>query len=498
MKDSILGTSLRNLLFAVCLAGSQPLLALECSDLNQLSSEQVVITAAQDRAAETLEQRFGPALNLAPHCRIAATLHPRQSSQIEMEVWMPSDWNGKFLALGNGGWAGSISYSAMATGLAAGFAVASNDTGHSGGSAAFALEHEDKIVDFAWRAMHEMTIIAKAVVETFYQRSPRLSYFQGCSTGGRQGLKEAQMYPADFDAIIVGAPVNNQLTLNATQLDTMIHFIEDRDAALTPDKVQLVHNAVLATCEVNDGVEDGFLNDPLACGFEPGTLQCARRSETDQCLTREEVRSVERAYAGVFSQNDNLLYPGHAKGFELGWRIPAEGAEPSALQSDATRYIARGDADWDWRTFDLDEDLALAQQRAGYIEALQTDLGAFKARGGKILMYHGWNDPGPSPLNTIDYYEDVLATMGPEQSDWMRLFMMPGVGHCAGGIGPDQANFLAAIDDWAENGNAPTRIIASRTRDGETDMTRPLCPYPQVAVWDGAGDTNNAASFSCQ
>jgi feruloyl esterase len=306
------------------------------------------------------------------------------------------------------------------------------------------------------------------------------------------------MYPADFDAIIVGAPVNNQLTLNTTQLDSMVRFLKDPDLALSREKVELVHNAVLAACEANDGVEDGFLNDPLACGFDPKSLQCPNRRDTAACLTRDEVSSVERVYAGVSSKNGTLLYPGHAKGFELGWRIPAEGSEPTPLQTDATRYLVYEDADWDWREFDLDRDLALVLDKAGYIEALETDLSAFKARGGKILFYHGWHDPGPSPINTITYYNDVLATMGPDQSDWMRLFMVPGMGHCAGGIGPDQANYLYAIEDWVEDGKAPERIIASRTRDGATDMTRPLCPYPQVAVWDREGDPNDAASFTCE
>jgi len=469
-----------------------------CTDLVQLSSDTVAITAAEYRRDAMLESGFGPALPLAAHCRIAAVLTPRPDSRIGMEVWMPDDWNGNFLALGNGGWAGSISRAAMATGLAAGFAVASNDTGHTGGSGAFAIGQREKVVDFAWRAMHEMTFIAKAVIEAFYDQAPGRSYFQGCSTGGRQGLMQAQMFPADFDAIIAGAPVNNMLTLNATQLDTMVRFLEDPELALPSDKIELLHDAVLAACEVNDGIEDGILNDPLACGFEPKALQCESRRDTDGCLTRDQVASAERAYAGVFSESGELLYPGHAKGFELGWRIPAAGSEPSALQSDATRYLVYEDPNWDWREFDLERDLARALDKAGYIEALDTDLSEFKARGGKLLLYHGWNDPGPSPLNTIGYYNGVLATMGPAQDDWMRLFLVPGMGHCSGGVGPDQADFLGAIQDWVDDGLAPARITASRVRDGEVDMTRPLCPYPEVAAWDGLGDPNAAASFECR
>ncbi|MDX1561851.1 MAG: tannase/feruloyl esterase family alpha/beta hydrolase, partial [Gammaproteobacteria bacterium] len=419
---------------------------------------------------------------------------------------LPDDWNGKFLALGNGGWAGSISFAAMAGGLARGYAVASNDTGHKGGSAAFAVGHPEKVVDFAWRAMHEMAVHSKALIETFYETPPARSYYEGCSTGGRQGLIAAQRFPADFDALVIGAPVNNQLALNATQFHNMKTLIENRERALPADKVELLHEAVLAACEVNDGVEDGFLNDPLACDFEPASLACgasdhAQRSggvDESMCLTPAQVDAVESVYAGVFAADGTQLYPGHAKGFELGWRIPAEGSEPTALQTDATRYLVyQGDPDWDWRDFELERDLALAREAAGTIEALDTDLSEFAARGGKILMYHGWNDPGPSPLNSIDYYDGVLATMGADQDDWLRLFMLPGVGHCRGGIGPDQADFLGALKRWVEHDEAPDRIVASRIENGETDMTRPLCPFPQVAAWDGRGDPNDAASFVC-
>jgi len=471
--------------------------AATCSDLAQLANDSIEITAAEQRASGTIDERFRPPTPLPAHCRLAAVLTPRADSRIGMEIWMPTQWNGKFLALGNGGWAGSISFSAMASGLAAGYAVASNDTGHTGGSASFAVGHRDKVVDFAWRSMHEMTVIAKQVIEIFYERAPSHSYYQGCSTGGRQGMMEAQMFPADFDAIIAGAPVNNQLTLNATQFDSIVRFLENPELALSRDKIELLHSAVLEACDLDDGVADEILNDPLSCGFEPKSLQCSSRRNTEGCLTRDEVGSVERAYAGVYSESDRLLYPGHAKGFELGWRIPEPGSAPTALQTDATRYLVYEDADWDWREFDLERDLALVLEKAGYIEALNADLSAFKARGGKILFYHGLNDPGPSPLNTVNYYNDVLATMGPDQDDWMRLFLVPGMGHCAGGIGPDQADYLGAIEDWVENDVAPVRITASRVRNGEVDMTRPLCAYPAVASWDGAGDPNEASSFSC-
>jgi feruloyl esterase len=298
-----------------------PVLAASCGDLARLAIDTVTITAAESRAAATLEQSFGPERPLPPHCRVAAVLRPTSGSHIEMELWLPEAWNGKFLAVGNGGWAGSISFSAMAGGLEAGYAVASNDTGHRGGSAAFAVGAPEKVVDFAWRAMHEMTRHAKQIVAAYYQEPARYSYYEGCSTGGRQGMMAAQRFPADFDGIIAGAPVYNQLALNASQLHRMKELIENRAMALPPNKVRLLHEAVLAACEATDGVHDGFLNDPLACDFEPESLLCSGNDGAD-CLTPEQVRAARDVYAGVYSRDGALIYPGHARGFELGWRIP--------------------------------------------------------------------------------------------------------------------------------------------------------------------------------
>jgi len=488
---------LRLSVIATLLFSSLPLMAATCADLGRAVITTVTITETESKTAGTLDQRFGPSLSLPAHCRVAAVLSPSDDSHIEMELWLPDDWNGKFLAVGNGGWAGSISYSAMARGLQAGYAVASNDTGHRGASAAFAVGHPEQVVDFGWRAMHEMTILSKTLVERFYDVAPRLSYYQGCSTGGRQGMTEAQRFPADFDGMIIGAPVYNMLALNATQFSNMKTLIEDRRQSFSQGEIKLLHNAVLAACEANDGVADGFLNNPLACDFEPVSLLCGN-TDGLSCLTADQVKAVERVYGGVYSPSGELYYPGHARGFELGWRMPAADDAPSALQTDATRYVLYEDPDWDWRDFDLDRDLPAVREKAGYLEALDPDLAAFQARGGKLLFYHGWNDPGPSPLNTINYYQGVLNTVGGDMDEWMRLYMMPGMGHCSGGIGPDNADFLGALEAWVEEGVAPDSITASRIREGRVDMTRPLCPYPGVATWDGSGNPDDAASYSCQ
>jgi feruloyl esterase len=290
--------------------------------------------------------------------------------------------------------------------------------------------------------------------------------------------------------------VNNQFSLNLAQMQGMVSVLKDPSLYLPPDKIQLLHSAVLAQCESTDGVNDGFLNNPQACKFDPAVLLCKDGAAT-ACLTPRQVESVRRVYAPVTLSTGAELYPGHAPGFELGWRMLEQGAEPSPLQSDVVKYIAHENPDWDWQSFDLDRDAELVLARAHDVTAADPDLSAFKARGGKLLMYHGWNDPGPAPANTIAYYEEVLDTVASDQSDWLRLFMMPGMGHCRGDIGPDQADFLTALDQWRDQGEAPATITATRVKDGRIDMSRPLCPHPQVATWTGTGDPDVAENYGC-
>jgi len=480
----------------LCMAG--PALGGTCDEILKLDIDTVtILSAGEVPAGDYRIPDSKLTVQLPAHCSVNVVLAPSADSHIEMALWMPStNWNGKFLALGNGGWAGSISYDAMASGLKDGYAVASNDTGHKEYTAAFAVGHPEKLVDFGYRSMHEMAVHSKAIIRSYYQRLPALSYYEGCSTGGRQGLMEAQRFPEDFDAIIAGAPVNNMFNVSAAQMYSMVSMLRDQSLYLPPDKVQLLHNAVLAACESVDGVNDGFLNNPPACKFDPKTLECSA-PVTTACLTPRQVESVQSAYAPVKLGSGEEVYPGHALGFELGWRMLEAGTEPSRLQSDTFKYVAHEDPNWQWQSFDLDTDTRLALARADDVSSTNPDLSKFKARGGKLLMYHGWNDPGPSPYNSINYYTSVLNTLGGDQSDWFRMFMMPGMGHCRGGIGPDQADFLDAIDGWREHGIAPERINATRIRDGKADMTRPLCPYPQVAQWDGKGSPEASESYVC-
>ena len=475
-----------------------------CDSLRTIALSRATITSidfvAAGSAAPGRGGRGAPAGSLPAYCRVAASLTPSADSHIEMELWLPvENWNGKFLAVGNGGWAGTISFDAMAAGLRRGYATASNDTGHTGGSASFAPGHPEKVIDFAYRAMHEMAVQSKTIIQTFYRRAPQLSYYQGCSTGGRQGLMEAQRYPEDFDAIIAGAPVHNMLHLNVSQVALQVDMLRSPSRLVSTQQRTLFANAVVAACDQRDGVKDGIISEPRACRFDPSVLAC-KGTEAGNCLTPPQVENARSVYAPATTKNGTAVYPGRSPGFEAGWRVPAQGAPINPLFADTPRYIGRQNPEWDPMTFDFETDLALALKNAGFIEATDPNLAKFKARGGKLLLYHGWADPGPAPENTINYYDAVNKTLGGKQDDWMRLFLMPGVGHCGGGVGPDQADFLTAIERWREAGEAPGQIIAARPagRGGaSTPMTRPLCPHPQIARYRGAGSTDEASSFSC-
>jgi feruloyl esterase len=460
-----------------------------CDDLKSLALSNVAVTATESVKA-------APAV--PAHCRVTAVLTPVPESHIEIEVLLPVDgWNGKLEVVGNGGWAGVISTAALVAALREGYATASTDTGHKGGSGSFAVRRE-ALVDFGYRSMHELTIAAKAMVAAFYQRTARLSYYNGCSTGGRQGMMEAQRYPDDFDAIVAGAPVYNQIHLNTSQVALQMQMLRDQTLLVPAPKVALLSKAVLNACDASDGVKDGIVSNPAKCMFDPSVLLCKSADGAD-CLTAKQIESVKRAYAPVKTTSGDVVYPGHAYGFENGWRVPDPAAAINPLFADMPRFVAHQNANWDVTTFDLDADLAAAVKNAGYIEASDPNLSKFKARGGKLLLYHGWADPGPAPANTIQYYESVVKALGGgKQDDWMRMFLLPGVGHCGGGVGPDQADYMAALERWRETSVAPDQIVAAKITAGRVEMTRPICAYPRVAAYKGSGSTNDANNFSCK
>jgi feruloyl esterase len=443
---------------------------------------------------------------LPAFCRVAGVIRPTSDSTIKFETWMPlSGWNQRFQGVGNGGFAGTPSYPAMAAALAAGYATGSTDTGHAaepGGTAVanWALGHPERIIDFGHRAVHEMTVKSKALVAAYFGNPARYSYWIGCSEGGRQGMGEAQKYPADYDGIVAGAPVFGFTRTQARGLALQKILREDPAAFVPGSKIRMLHQAVLARCDAKDGVKDGVIESPPACDFDPGMIQCKAGDQPD-CLTASQVKLMRADYRGpVNPRTGQLIVPGHSVGFELqlGARTQFSETPRPAEASGFWRYFVYDDPKWDGTNFDFDKDLEFAEKKVGgAMNNFDPNLSAFKARGGKLMHYHGWNDPQPSPANSVAYYDLVQKTMGGDTGDFYRLFMVPGMGHCQGGLGTDQFDKINTIRAWVEEGKAPSQILAEHRTEGRVDKSRPLCPYPQVAAYKGAGDTNVAANFMC-
>jgi feruloyl esterase len=451
-------------------------------------------------AARTVEAGALPDLpSLPSFCRVAVTLKPSADSDIKMELWMPAaNWNGKLQAVGNGAFNGSIATTAMAAALRRGYATASTDTGHSGNTASFALGHPEKVVDFGWRAVHETAVAAKAIVAAFYTTAPTRSYFTGCSAGGRQALKEAQRFPEDFDGIVAGAP-GLDWTGRAAQAVRIAQLTDKNDAArLSAADAQLLHAAVLDACDALDGVKDGVIENPTRCTFDPTALQCTA-TRTSGCLTAAQVRTASAIYTGRVNPKTAREITPLQRGSELGWTDRGWTASARATGRDQFRFLVFANPAWDIDAFDFDADIARAEDMdRDTINALDPNLKPFFARGGKLIQYHGWNDPQISPGNSTQYYDRVAHALGASSlAASYRLFMAPGMGHCGGGEGPSSFDMLSALERWVEQGVAPDQIVASRVVDGRTIRTRPLCPYPQVAVYKGSGSIDEAASFVC-
>ena len=438
---------------------------------------------------------------LPAFCRVQAALKPANDSDIKIEVWMPvSGWNNKLQSVGNGAWAGGIVYPALATALGQGYATASTDTGHVGNDPSFISGHPDKLIDFGYRGVHEMTFAAKGIIAAFYGEAPKLSYFSGCSTGGRQAMAELQRYPGDYDGVIAGDPVFDSSHIQGTQLWLWQIFHKDEAANMPPEKLTLLHNAVIASCDALDGVKDGVLENPKRCGFDPGELKC-KEGDAPTCLTAPQVEAARQSYVGpVNPRTGQPLWPGREWGSELGW-VNHSGKSPSTYASDLYRYVVFHDPQWDYRDFDFDRDVGIAQKAMkDTMDSVDPDLRPFFEHGGKLIQYHGWNDPGVAPQASVNYYRAAAAKLGGigSANDKYRLFMVPGMGHCGGGDGTSTFNMIGALEQWVEGGKAPDWIPASRVRNGAVDRTRPLCPYPQVAAYKGSGSTNDAANFVCR
>jgi feruloyl esterase len=460
-------------------------------------------------------------------CRIVAHAKPVADSDIPIEIWMPlAGWNGKLIGLSNGGFAGQIDYMALGASIARGYAAAATDTGHSASpaDASWALGHPEKVVDFGHRGIHEMTRIAKLVVQRYAGSAPARSYFTGCSDGGREALMEAQRYPDDYDGILAGAPANYWTgLLSMAPFDTQA-LTATPASFIPPAKIPVIAQAVLAACDKLDGVADGILNDPRQCHFDPASIQCKAGEEAEKCLSADQVVALKTIYGGLRDSGGPTVFPGYLPGAEDGnggWRLWITGPAPvkSAIAFLGIGYFSNmvyEKRDWDYKSFTMDSGLQAAKAKTSEaLDAVNPDLSAFRSHGGKLILYHGWNDPAIPAVNTVNYYQDVIAKMGQANTDFFaRLYMVPGMQHCGGGPGPSsfgafvgslpddpQHNVLVALENWVEKGTAPSTIIATKTAEGNPQgaptMTRPLCPYPQSAMYKGTGDTNSAESFVC-
>jgi len=491
-----------------------PLAAASCESLASLDLPGGKITAATPVAAGAFVPPGGGGMlaggpggqsifKSAPaFCRVTATLTPTPDSDIKIEVWMPIDnWNGKLVGIGNGVWAGNISYSALAEPLARGYATVATDTGHvgSGMDGKFAVGHPEKLVDFGHRAVHEMTVKAKAILASYYGRKEQRSLWVSCSTGGRQGLMEAYRYPDDYDGISSMAPANPMVGLMIGSLWTGYAAMKEEARKLTMPKMRALNNAFINQCDGSDGLKDGIVGNPEQCGFDPATIRC-KEGDREDCLTDGQIAAMRDIYAGARnSRTGELIFAGFPPGSEQQVAMLAIGKEPFPVATSYFRDIVFNNPQWDFKSFDYDRDLAASFKAGSDILDVPSDgLTRFIDKGGKLLLSHGWADGLIPAGNTAAFYKAMTAKMDPKKAaDSVRLFMLPGVGHCGGGDAPGVTDMLSTIDQWVETGKAPERILASNAPN-QKPMTRPVCPYPQIAQYKGSGSADNAENFECR
>ena len=486
---------------------------VKCEDIKSIDIAYTTIATAETVAAGAFKSP-APAFpgftadysKLPAFCRVSGSIKPTSDSDIRFDLWLPIEgWNGRFMQTGNGVAAGSIVYGSLADPLAHGYAVANTDTGHQGmgGDFSWATGHPERFTDYAYRAEHELTVTGKAITAAFYGKSPEKSYWNGCSTGGRQGLSEAQRYPEDYDAIIAGAAASNWSPLMALSI-----LIQNNmgPGKLGVDKLGVLRDAALAACDATDGVLDRVISNPAVCPFDPGVTQC-QAGQTEQCLSADEVTAARRIYAGVVDSQGRVRIPGTGPGSELLWGAYA--SPQFIIGTSYFRYVVAQDATWDPATFDVDKDLARAEQvNGGPPDAMDPDISAFIERGGKLITYHGTIDGLIPYSNSVNYFESVLATLGKDAvNDSARLYVVPGMSHCSGGDGAYAINWLAAMENWVEQGKAPTalpgtHLVPPQANAGGApaagnEFTRPICPYPEIPRYIGSGDINAAGNFEC-
>ncbi len=498
--------------------------AQDCAALAKLKLDTTTITRAEAVINGTLEAGGQVQQDLPVLCRVEGVMRPSSDSEIRFEVWLPqSGWNGRLLGVGNGGFAGSIDYGEMARYLKRGYAVAGSNAGHDGEGTdgSWAYGHPEKVKDFGWRAVHQTRQRAGEIVQAYYGKPQSKAYFDSCSNGGREALMEAQRFPEDYDGILAGAPANAWSTLTTEGVAGMQMLLDDPRAYLPPRKLKAIQDAALAACDEADGVKDGVIANPEACHFDPAVLTC-KGADTDQCLTPQQVQAVRGLYRGPVDHSGKPFFHGFEMGDETGWRPWVVGDDPGAslgarFARNNFRYLVTGDPRWNMLTADLDAALKESRAKtAADLDSTDPDLSRFAARGGKLILYHGWNDPAIPPGSTVAYYEAVETRLGTAKTaGFVRLYMIPGMEHCAGGPGASFFGQLGLASEkepkygvfdeltqWVEQGKPDEPVIATKYAPEPNGamkavMTRPLCAYPKVLHYKGTGDTTDAANFAC-
>jgi hypothetical protein len=524
--------SLTSGLGATSVLGATP----DCAGLQNKAPPDSTITSANSQPAGpfVVPADLGPprTVQLPPLCRVQGVLRPTADSHIAFEVWLPAEgWNGRFLGVGNGGYAGSIGYASLVSAVQAGYAAASTDTGHGPGltDATWAVGHPEKVIDFGWRAVHLTTVAGKALTAAFYGKSPDRSYFSSCSNGGRQGLMEAQRFPEDYDGIIAGAPAYRWTGLFSGFVWNA-QALSKPGAAIPAAKAAVIAREVLKQCDGRDGVVDGLVSDPRQCNVELRKLQCAATdNEAMACLTPPQIAALQAIYQGPRTSKGKQIYFGFPPGGETapgsaGWDAWIFGATPgasiqNAFGSSFVKQIVGAPASWTPAAFDFNRDFApLEAKTAATFNAVNPDLSRFASRGGKLILYHGWSDAAIPATGTIDYHDNVVRRMGSSRAGQVvRLFLVPGMHHCAGGSGPSDfgqnsvpspadtaaSSVMVALQEWVEQGTAPEQLVARQPSQAGTAAdtsarTGLLCAYPKRARLKIGADPMRAESYSCR
>lgn len=508
-------------LFAAAPASAAP----DCDALAKLALKDTAISEVRVNATGSFTPPGARARaldRLPAFCSVKGVIKPTPKSAIQFEVWLPEqNWNGKLQVVGNGGLAGTISYPAMATALRDGFATASTDTGHTADESPTWLQDRERLIDYSDRGLHLTTVDSKAILQAYYSQPAKYSYYNGCSTGGKQGLMEAQRYPADFNGILAGHAANYWTHQMASEVWNGV-VTSSPETNLPKEKLQLLQDRAVAACDALDGAKDGLVSDPMRCRFDPGTVQCAG-ADGPNCLTPKQVEAVRNIYSGPKNPlTGKPIYAGMYPGGEMGWAngVVINRTTTSGVSSqDFWSYAAFKNPNWQFRTFDFARDIEAANKNlAAITNATDPNLEEFRRLGGKLVYYHGAADPLIPAQNGVNYFESVVAAQkGLEKTQsFYRAFLVPGLYHCAGGPGPTafgtsgpapesqrdaDHDILRALQRWVETGTAPAKVIATKYTDGDPAkgvvFQRPLCPYPQVAMYRGTGDMNDAANFSC-